>query len=375
MSSSLQRAVHALRALLPSAHPSPCPRLPGYLRALTAEAAAQEHAPAPHARPPPFRAPAPEDDDAARRAYTQLVQTIFSRVVDDAQAAPHPPAFEGLAQLEGQQRAGAGAAPPAAHVTRALAAVSYHHRLMDGTPRGRKLQENWQRQVILETRAVDAAAARYRREVSVAVARGAGATLPAARELLVSWFQPLAEAIRQEQAHVARGTPGVDRSVYGPYLLRLDPEQLAVIAMHAAVNAFMSPEADADAVGSAPGTTRMTRLAVAIGRAVEQQHNVNQLEEACHAHNMRRREVRELHAAGRALRAALEQRGDLAPGEWEEWFQLGAGLRAAGEMLPLDHKEWFQVGHPSDLDDLNRRRRHAARRSASASSCRVHLDI
>ena len=109
----------------------------------------------------------------------------------------------------------------------------------------------------------------------------------------MSWLEPLSEAILAEQYRIAAGQSGIDRSVYGPYLLRMDPEQLAVITMHAALNAFMSPESDADAVGSAPGTTRMTRLAVSIGTAVEAQHHVNQLEDMCHKRNKRRREVRD----------------------------------------------------------------------------------
>ncbi len=33
-------------------------------------------------------------------------------------------------------------------------------------------------------------------------------------------------------AQVFAKEPGIDRGVYGPYLLLLEPEQLAVIAMH-----------------------------------------------------------------------------------------------------------------------------------------------
>ena len=148
------------------------------------------------------------------------------------------------------------------HIERSLAAIRYHQSLMDGTPRGRRLQRNWQRQITLETRAVDAAIARYRREAEAATRRGAAATLPPARKLLVSWFKPLAQAIEQEQMRIASGAPGIDRSVYGPYLLQLDPEQLAVITLHCAVNGFMSPENEGDAVGARPGATRMTKLYV-----------------------------------------------------------------------------------------------------------------
>lgn len=57
----------------------------------------------------------------------------------------------------------------------------------------------------------------------------------------------------------------IDRTVYGPFLLLLEPQQLAVIAMHCTLHAIMelggtNPEM------IVPGQTRVTRLAVTIGR-------------------------------------------------------------------------------------------------------------
>jgi hypothetical protein len=359
---STQRAAQALRQLLLSEHPSPAGRLPGYLRAFAAEAAPFQNSTFPaaesaHAVSAAAAASAAmhdqqqqfqDEDEQANQAYTNLVQTIFNQAVQHAQDGPHTSAYEGLQVLEEQKRAAeassdAASSSPAVlpHISRTLTAMRYHQRMMDGTPKGRKLQENWQRQIILETRAVEAARARYRREAAAMVDRNAGATLPAARQLLVSWFQPLADAIRAEQLRVAKGVSGVDRCVYGPYLMRVDPEQLAVIAMHAAVNAFMSPESDAEAIGSAPGTTRMTKVAVAIGSAVEAQHHVNRLEKVTHHQNMRRREIRQAYEEGKTLRKRYDEEGELDPESWAKWFDIGKRLRTGGEMLPLDHLEWF----------------------------------
>jgi len=141
MASSLQKSRHAFRFLLPSGNPSPrCP-LPGYLRAFAAEAVPDqrmlETTGGEHSSLPP----APPDSetamqDAARQAYAQLVNTIFSQAVHAAESAPHTPAFEGLQALEEQRRAAgieneAGAVLP--HISRTLAAVRYHQRLIDGT--------------------------------------------------------------------------------------------------------------------------------------------------------------------------------------------------------------------------------------------------
>lgn len=345
----IQHLLHKSSTSFPRNH------LPGFLRAFAADAVTIPNPETLHEGPTSAAdAIMPHDTHAAKQAYAQLVQTIFGQAVQAAQLAPHTSAFEGLQYLEEQeQRATAQPSqkkePP--YLTRSLAALRYHQKMMDGTPRGRKLQQNWQRQIILETRAVDAAMARYKREAESAVRRGAGATLPAARKLLVGWFHPLADAIRAEQYRIVTGAPGMDRSVYGPYLLRLDPEQLAVIAMHAAINAFMSPDPDAEAVGSAPGTCRMTKLATSLGRAVEAQHHVNQLEALAHEQNMKRKEVRELYSRGKALRSLLEDGGEgtLSEQQWREWFDIGHTLRAQGEMLPIDHMEWFMVRSCCDV--------------------------
>jgi DNA-directed RNA polymerase len=265
-----------------------------------------------------------EEDSAAKRAYSDLVATILSQAAspreqpgaDDAEGSTSFE-FEGLHMFDEQQQHAQHSqneySRNPTHIQRSLAAIRYHQSLMDGTPKGRRLQKNWQRQITLETRAVDAAIARYRREAEAATRRGAGATLPPARKLLVAWFKPLAQAIQEEQLRIAGGSPGIDRSVYGPYLLQLDPEQLAVITMHAALNCFMSPENEGDAVGARPGATRMTKLSTAIGKAVEAQHHIDRLESAMHEQNMAMKDVRNTYDQGRALRALYEEQGDLSP--------------------------------------------------------------
>ena len=62
------------------------------------------------------------------------------------------------------------------------------------------------------------------------------------------------------------GARGVDRSVYGPYLLLLEPEQLAVLTMHSAINSIVAPEESGGGAFSSPGQARVTRLALNIGK-------------------------------------------------------------------------------------------------------------
>jgi hypothetical protein len=102
------------------------------------------------------------------------------------------------AQLEaGNASAGRGTGSPA------LRAMTWHRKHMDDTPAGRELRRNWQRQIILETKALDATRARYQKEQLSAIARGQAAALPEARQMLLRWFGPMTQAIQREQQRVS----------------------------------------------------------------------------------------------------------------------------------------------------------------------------
>ena len=62
------------------------------------------------------------------------------------------------------------------------------------------------------------------------------------------------------------GSRGVDRKVYGPYLLLLEPEQLAVLTMHSVINAIVASEDAGGGAFSSPGQARVTRLSLNIGK-------------------------------------------------------------------------------------------------------------
>lgn len=158
----------------------------------------------------------------------------------DPQQTARLASFAGLTSVLEQQQAaltggavslaaGAQARQP---TSTALQALTWHQRFMDDTPAGRELRRNWQRQVILETQALEATRARYQKEQLSAWKRGQAAALPEARQLLLRWFGPLTVAIQKEQQRVLLGAKGIDRKVYGPYMLLLEPEQLGVLAMH-----------------------------------------------------------------------------------------------------------------------------------------------
>lgn len=114
------------------------------------------------------------------------------------------------------------------------------------------------RQIALEEKAVQDGIARYRRLASDAIKRGDGASLKPAERLLVHWFEPLTELIRDEQRAIAKGEPGVSRVIAGPVVRLLPPETLAYIVMHEVVSSCMGEN----------GESKMVSLAANVGRAV-----------------------------------------------------------------------------------------------------------
>ena len=101
---------------------------------------------------------------------------------------------------------------------------------------GSMLEEQMQ----LETEAVTRGVARYRRLAQEAIDRNDGASLKPAERLVAFWVPDLAAVIRAEQRAIAGGKAGKGRAVYGPVLLRLDADRLAVIAIHEMLSRCMA---------------------------------------------------------------------------------------------------------------------------------------
>lgn len=146
--------------------PSPLSRLPpGYLRNFTAEAApaaAEEAA---------SSATATALDAAATTAAAggRAAAAPKTRAPRKPKAAPEKveesrlPSFGALTELAKvlEQAAGKQAVRHSS-MSPALRAMTWHERHMDmETPAGRELRRNWQRQIILETKALDATRARW----------------------------------------------------------------------------------------------------------------------------------------------------------------------------------------------------------------------
>ncbi|KAL4857485.1 DNA-directed RNA polymerase 2B [Chlorella vulgaris] len=359
-----------LRTLQRLEGPSPAARAPpGYLRAFTAEAAPQAVETAAATAAADAAATTGRYAAAAAAAGTHAapaarVSGPAGRVMhEDRHARVRLASFLGLTEVLEQQQVqlAAGVVGGGQHrsMSPALRAMTWHQSHMDDSPAGRELRRNWQRQVILETKALEATRARYQKEALSAISRGqAASALPEARQMLLRWFAPLTAAIQREQQRIILGARGIDRKVYGPYLLLLEAEQLAVLTMHSVINSIVAPEEAGGGAFSSPGQARVTRLSLNLGKAVEAQVNLEKLQAEAHTHNLLRAEVKDLYLQGYELRQRLQTMREVDPAaalsdaEWQQWLAIGNRLRDLGEVPALDAHDWF-VKH--DFEDRLRR--------------------
>jgi DNA-directed RNA polymerase len=142
-------------------------------------------------------------------------------------------------------------------------------------PGMRELEERQRRSEIL---AVDREVQRYKEEARMTAARGGGAELPLGRRLLQGFFAPLTAAIELEQEAIRLKVHGVDRSKYGPFLLMLNPDKLAVITLHTVISQLMKGEQMfGDPSEAQAGMCKFVRAVETLGTLVQAEVNLARL--------------------------------------------------------------------------------------------------
>lgn len=151
-------------------------------------------------------------------------------------------------------------------------AVSYDDEEFRGSPRETIEEEEVKRpmvrayeflrrrQVKLETEAWEKASNEYKQMVDEMCKKKLAPNLPYMKSLFLGWFEPLREAIKDEQKLCVEGKC---RSVYAPYFVQLPADMMAVIAMHKLMGFLMTKEGK--------GVTRVVHASMAIGEAIEQE--------------------------------------------------------------------------------------------------------
>ena len=128
-------------------------------------------------------------------------------------------------------------------------------------------------QLALEYNAIDIGIGDYRRRSQAYEQKGRGALLTPSKRLLVHWFKPLCRLISAEKAGITAGRAGVGRAVYGPYLLMVPTDKLAVITMHEVVSIMLAE----------PLGEKVIKIVGSIARAVNAQINFEGMRRTAHS--------------------------------------------------------------------------------------------
>lgn len=98
----------------------------------------------------------------------------------------------------------------------------------DAQPRLSPLEE---RQIALETEQQEAAKEKRRELVEALNKSGRAANLKQAQRGMVAWYEPLLQAVCDEVTAIQNGEKREDRALYGPCLLTVPPEKVAVAVL------------------------------------------------------------------------------------------------------------------------------------------------
>ncbi len=129
-------------------------------------------------------------------------------------------------------------------------------------------QELEQLELEWETKSVEKAVDRYKNVSKNLKQLGLGFEIFQGNQLLAHWFEPLCEAIKQEQNIILQSTMNnSDRKAYGPYLVTVSPEKLAVLTMHEVLTHLLKT----------PEGAKMATIVTHIGRAVQFEANLERL--------------------------------------------------------------------------------------------------
>lgn len=108
---------------------------------------------------------------------------------------------------------------------------------------GSDYQRLLEREAEIERESVSEGVAAYREMTSDAVRRGDSHLLPASQRLMARWFTAVRDAFRRERRAVKRGKADEGRGAYGPFILTLSADYLAVASMSEMMRLFFdSPD-------------------------------------------------------------------------------------------------------------------------------------
>ncbi|KAK4798002.1 hypothetical protein SAY86_030328 [Trapa natans] len=151
----------------------------------------------------------------------------------------------------------------------------------------RKYQMLRRRQVKIESEAWEQAAKEYKELLADMCEQKLAPNLPYMKALFLGWFEPLRNAIANEQELCSSGKKKVG---YAPYFVQLPADMMSVITMHKLMALLM--------VGGENGVARVIQAACSIGDAIEQEVRINRLLEKTKRHTGKKVDESEGSKAG-----------------------------------------------------------------------------
>lgn len=120
-------------------------------------------------------------------------------------------------------------------------------------------------QLQIEQRSIDHGIRDYLEQVRVAEGRGQTTELRPVARLMHLWLRVLTGRVREEQRAIRRGEPSEGRGIYGPIMVKVKAEKVAVIAMNVALRLCLD---------APDGTVKVRKLAYEMGAAVYSEINL-----------------------------------------------------------------------------------------------------
>lgn len=125
------------------------------------------------------------------------------------------------------------------------------------------------RQLRMEEETHSDAVNAYTQSLKQLIGMGKGTNLRYIQRILLKWYEPLAREIDAEIRRIEKKEVGMDRTIYGPPLLLLPPEKLAVITLEESLNTILK---------SGNSGVTLTYLARRIGDLVEAEVSIINLQ-------------------------------------------------------------------------------------------------
>lgn len=173
------------------------------------------------------------------------------------------------------------------------------------------LAELTRRQLKRETDTLEEACKNYEEMLASMAKLGKSSHLAGAKKCIIEWYPGFTEAIHQEQQRIEADEPGTDRMLYGPLLMELTPDKIAIITMQIIINATVTA-----------GTrgVKFTVICLTIGEAIQAEVNLAELKSK---HGPRALSNMSKPISTRAIN--LRARQSLESGEWTKELKVKLG--------------------------------------------------